>query len=69
MKELNIEENIDKVLLQTCEPIKNLLFLFRNNYNYITKLVSLIDEQDEEDQIESLFQLFCNQFYDNILIT
>ena len=68
MKELNIEENIDKVLLQACEPIKNLLFLFRNNYNYITKLVSLIDEQDEEDQIESLVQLFCNQFYDNILI-
>ena len=68
IKELNIEENIDKVLTQACEPIKNLLFLFRNNYNYIIKLVSLIDELDEEDQIESLVQLFCNQFYDNILI-
>ena len=26
IKELNIEENIDKVLTQACEPIKNLLF-------------------------------------------
>ena len=43
IKELNIEDNADRVLLQACEPIKNLLFLFRNNYNYITKLVSLID--------------------------
>ena len=68
IKELNIEENIDKVLTQACEPIKNLLFLFRNNYNYIIKLVSLIEESDEEEQIESLVQLFCNQFYDNILI-
>ena len=68
IKELHIEDNADKVLLQAFEPIKNLLFLFRNDYNYITKLVSLIDEQDEEEQIESLVQLFCNQFYDNILI-
>ena len=68
IKEFCIEENVDKVLLQASETIKNLLFLFRNDYNYITKLVSLIDEQDEEDQIESLVQLFCNQFYDNILI-
>jgi hypothetical protein len=68
IKELNIDDNIDKILMQTCEPIKNLLFLFRNDYNYIIKLVSLIDEQDEEDKIESLVQLFCNQFYDNILI-
>ena len=67
-KELNIEDNIDNVLLQACEPIKNLLFLFRNDYNYIIKLVSLIDDLDEEEQVESLAQLFCNQFYDNILI-
>ena len=67
-KDLNIEDNIDNVLLQACEPIKNLLFLFRNDYNYITKLVSLIDDLDEEEQVESLVQLFCNQFYDNILI-
>ena len=68
IKELYIENNINKVLLQATEPIKNLLFLFRNDYNYITKLVSLIDEQDKDEQIDSLAQLFCNQFYDNILI-
>ena len=68
IKELYIENNINKVLLQASEPIKNLLFLFRNDYNYITKLVSLIDDQDKDEQIDSLSQLFCNQFYDNILI-
>jgi hypothetical protein len=68
LKELYIDDNIDKILLHICEPIKNLLFLFRNDYNYIIKLVSLIDDQDEEEEIESLAYLFCNQFYDNILI-
>ena len=68
IKELYIENNIIKVLLQATQPIKNLLFLFRNDYNYITKLVSLIEEQDKDEQIDSLAQLFCNQFYDNILI-
>ena len=70
-KELIIEDNIERVFPQTSQSIKNLLFLFRNDYNYIIKLVSLIDEQDkqnEAEKIESLVQLFCNQFYDNILI-
>ena len=68
LQQLSIEENVEKILMQITEPIKNLLFLFRNNYNYIVKLVSLIDDQDDEEKIESLAQLFCNQFYDNILI-
>ena len=68
IKRYYIEEDVDKILLQACEPITNLLFLFRNNYDYIIKLISLIDYQDEKEQIESLVELFCNQFYDNILI-
>ena len=71
LKEFTIEENIEKTLSQSSQQIKNLLFLFRNDYNYITKLVSLIDEHDKqnnEEKVESLVQLFCNQFYDNILI-
>ena len=66
--ELVIEDHEDKILKESCEPIKNLLFLFRNNYDYVTRLLSLIDDQDEKEQIESLVELFCNQFYDNILI-
>jgi hypothetical protein len=68
IKKYCICDDIDKVLLQACEPIKNLLFLFRENYDYIVRLISLIDNQDETSQIESLVELFCNQFYDNILI-
>ena len=68
IKKYYISDDIYKVLSQECEPIKNLLFLFRNNYDYIVKLISLIDNQDEKAQIESLVELFCNQFFDNILI-
>ena len=68
IKKLFIEQSLDNLIPQMNEPVKNLLFIFRNDYNYITKLVSLIDENDEEEQIESLVHLFCNQFYDNILI-
>ena len=69
IKEFYIEEKIENVLLQLVQPITNLLFLFRNNSDYIIKLISLIDfKQDEPEQIESLVELFCNQFYDNILI-
>ena len=68
IKEYIIDDEIDKTFLQACEPVKNLLFLFRNNYDYVLKLISLIDYQDEKEQIESLVELFCNQFYDNILI-
>ena len=57
-----------QILIDTYEPIKNLLFLFRENYDYIIRLVSLIDNQDEPEKVESLVELFCNQFYDNIFV-
>ena len=57
-----------QILIDTYEPIKNLLFLFRENYDYIIKLVSLIDNKDNKKKVESLVELFCNQFYDNIFI-
>ena len=68
IKEYYIEEKIESVLLQLVQPITNLLFLFRNNSDYIITLISSIDTQDEPEQIDSLVELFCNQFYDNILI-
>ena len=67
-KEYKIEKDVERILLDTNEPIKNLLFILRNNYDYITKLVSLIDETDDVEKVDSLVELFCNQFYDNILI-
>ena len=68
VREFFMERDLEHVFLDICEPIKNLLFLFRNNYDYITTLVSLISEYDEDDKISSLVELFCNQFYENILI-
>ena len=63
-----VEKSAEKELLDTAETIKNLLFLIRNNYDYITKIVSLIEETDDTESVDSLVELFCNQFYDNILI-
>ena len=68
IKKLNMERELEHIFLDISEPIKNLLFLFRNNYDYIITLVSLINEYDDEDKIKSLVELFCNQFYENILI-
>ena len=68
VRDLCLEKDLEHVFLDICEPIKNLLFLFRNNYDYITTLISLISEYDDESKISSLVELFCNQFYDNILI-
>ena len=67
VKKINMERELEHVFLDICEPIKNLLFLFRNNYDYIITLISLITEYDEEEKISSLVELFCNQFYENIL--
>ena len=61
-------EGVHKILIDTYEPIKNLLFIFRTNYEYIIRLISLIDEKDDKEKVESLVELFCNQFYDNIFI-
>ena len=65
-KEYIISDNIERELLDTCEPIKNLLFLMRNRPDYIVKIKNLI--KDDKDEVNSLVELLCNQFYDNILI-
>ena len=68
-KEIEVDrEGAGRILVDTYEPIKNLLFIFRDNYDYVTRLISLIDENDDPDKVDSLVELFCNQFYDNILI-
>ena len=46
--------------------IKNLLRRIRKYYDYVPTIVSLIDENDEKEEIESLAEFFCNQFYNNI---
>ena len=75
-KELNIPSYvIDKEegikLKDSGEPIKNLLFTLRNNYDYLIRLLSLIKHEDFEktpEKINSLVELFNNQFYENILL-
>ena len=66
-----IEKDVESQLRETCEPIKNLLFILRNNYDYLTRLLSLIKPDDYTkniNNINSLVELLNNQFYENILI-
>ena len=67
-KEYVIEKDNERFLSDSIDKITNLMFILRNNYDYITKIVSLIEETDDIEKIDSLVELFCNQFYDNILI-
>ena len=41
-----IEKDVENNLRATCEPIKNLLFILRNNYDYLMRLISLIKPED-----------------------
>ena len=66
-----LENQVEEKLRDACEPIKNLLFIFRNNYDYLIKLISLISENDyieKRDSVESLVELLNNQFFENILL-
>ena len=66
-----IEKEVENNLRDSCEPIKNLLFMLRNNYDYLTRLISLINREDyskNHNKISSLVELFNNQFYENILL-
>ena len=68
-----IQNEVEKNLKDACEPIKNLLFIFRDNYDYLIRLLSLLKETDfteneNRKKINSIVELFNNQFYENILI-
>ena len=67
----SIKEDLGSSFHDASDPIKNLFFILRNNYDYITKLISLIRPGDfftNIDNINSLVELLNNNFYENILI-
>jgi hypothetical protein len=69
-KELIIDKTLQEEFLDLYQPIYNLLFLFRENYDYIITLISLMSFENNEDDEKnsSLIEFFCNQFYENIII-
>ena len=72
LRKFNEFQEAEDCLQDAYDPISKLLFLMRNNYDYILKIFSLINDEDilldNKKEIESLIDLICNQFYDNILI-
>ena len=73
-KYIFFKKNAEEIFLKSLEPIKDILFTFRNNYDYVIKLIESIELENGENnninnlQINSVIELFCSQFYDNILI-
>ena len=68
---LIINEELGANFHDASEPIKNLFFIIRNNYDYLTRILSLIKPEDFEQNISkvySLIELLNNNFYENILI-
>ena len=73
-KHIFFKKNAEEIFLKSLEPIKDILFTFRNNYDYVIKLIESIELENGENnninnlQINSVIELLCSQFYDNILI-
>ena len=69
-KKIFFKKNAEEIFLKSLGPIKYILFTFRNNYDYAIKLIESIELENDNNnlQINSIIELFCNQFYDNILI-
>jgi hypothetical protein len=63
-----IEEKNENILVQADTCIAGFLFTLRKYFDYIPRIVSLIGNNVRREKIESLAELFCNQFYDNLLI-
>lgn len=76
-------KNYKKIFFKKCandifpnslKPINDLLFVLRNDYNYVIKIIELIESENESNNDnnyyykDSIVELFCNQFYDNILV-
>ena len=66
------DDNPELTLCDAYDPIKNLFNLFRINYDYVVILISIIGDNEEimkeNKEVLSIIDLFCHQFYDNILI-
>ena len=66
-----IKDELGSYFHDASEPIKNLFFLIRDNYDYLMRLLSLITPDDfskNMEKINSLVELLNNNFYENILI-
>ena len=79
-------KNYKKIFFKKCandifpnslKPINDFLFILRNDYNYVIKIIELIESENENNNNnndnnyyykDSLIELFCHQFYDNILV-
>ena len=61
-------DSAEQVLKEVFDPVKKLLFLFRNDYQHMINLISLIDQNSSGENINTIVDLFCHQFYENLLI-
>jgi hypothetical protein len=63
-----LNPDVDKLLLEVYDPIQKLLFLFRNDFQYVLRLVHFMEESNQKEGFDTVVDLFCHQFYENLLI-
>ena len=63
-----IDPKINQLNSYLNKNIQRFLFFLRENLDYVLKIVLSINENDDnyEFNVESLVELICNQFYDNM---
>ena len=62
-------EDADKLLIEVYEPIQKLLFILRNDFQYVMRIFATIDDDhSNKEGVNTLVDLFCHQFYENVLI-
>ena len=72
IKDIIPDDDPEKILQDAYDPIQKLFFIFRDNYNYVFQLFNVIEKEkyikSNEKEVSSLIDLFCHQFYENIII-
>lgn len=63
-----LRESCEAILNEAYLPTIRLFQTLRNNFQYIVKIAGLMEINIEDIEINSIVDLFCHQFYENILI-
>jgi hypothetical protein len=63
-------EDPAKKLGESFEAIQNLMFILRNNFSKILKLIEIVEDSsiERKENVDTLVDLLCHQFYENLLI-
>lgn len=65
-----IQKETENILGEAFIAVEKLIYLLRNDFQFIVKIASLTEQEFQDKAINpnSIVDLFCHQFYENLLI-